>query len=58
MKTTKRRKKKMRTANIFTISQRFEVTDWKYLHIEKNQVYARILFRIFGRLRDPTPSRF
>jgi hypothetical protein len=31
MKTTKRRKKKMRTAKIFTMSQRLEVTDWKYL---------------------------
>ncbi len=32
MKTTKRRKKKMRTAKIFTMSQRLEVTDWKYLN--------------------------
>ena len=31
MKVTKRRKKKMSTPKIFTISHRLEVTDWKYL---------------------------
>lgn len=31
--TTKKIKKNIRTANIFIISQRFDVTDWKYLRI-------------------------
>ena len=38
MNTTKMRKKKMRTPNIFIISQRLEVTDWKYLQEKKVKI--------------------